>query len=141
MQQSVRNMCAKFKVDRLSCFRTGTRQVFTTQKLFPSEILLTMKTATSNSIETHFLIKIFFKSLTPNKSILDEKSKHLNSIKVFPVFLFHLSVEMKQAVVLAGTLWKKRLCNKCFLVNFGKFLGTPFLTENLRWLLLEDGKL
>ena len=29
------NKRAKFKVDRLSPFRTGARQVFTTQKLFP----------------------------------------------------------------------------------------------------------
>ena len=47
MQQSVRNVCAKFKVDRLSRFRAGARQLFTTQKLFPSEIPLTLKTATS----------------------------------------------------------------------------------------------
>ena len=50
VQQSVRNVCAKFKVDCLSCFRTGARQLFSTQKLFPSEIPLTMKTATSNSL-------------------------------------------------------------------------------------------
>ena len=43
MQYSLRNMCAKFKVDPLSRFRTGACQVFTTQKLFPSEIPLTMK--------------------------------------------------------------------------------------------------
>ena len=48
MQQSVRNVCAKFKVDRLSRFRTGARYVLTTQKHFHSEIALTMKTATSN---------------------------------------------------------------------------------------------
>ena len=50
VQQSVRNACAKFKVDCLSRFRTGARQVFTSQKPFPSEIPLTMKTATSNSL-------------------------------------------------------------------------------------------
>ena len=44
MQQSVRNVCAKFKVDR---FRTGARQVFTTH---PSEIPLTTKTTISNSL-------------------------------------------------------------------------------------------
>ena len=38
MQRSVRNVCGKFKIDPLSCFCTGARQVFTTQKLFPSEI-------------------------------------------------------------------------------------------------------
>ena len=49
-QQSVRNVCAKYKDDRLSRFRTGARHVFTTQKRFPSEIPLTMKTATTNSL-------------------------------------------------------------------------------------------
>ena len=39
-----------FKVDPLSRFRAGAREVFTTQKLFPSEIPLTMKTATSKSL-------------------------------------------------------------------------------------------
>ena len=50
MQQSVRNVCAKSKVDRLNRFRTGARQVFTIQKPLPSEIPLNMKTATSNSL-------------------------------------------------------------------------------------------
>ena len=49
MQQSVRNVCAKFIIDLLSRFRTGARHVLTTQKRFPSEIPLIMKTATSNS--------------------------------------------------------------------------------------------
>ena len=34
------------------------------------------------------------------------------------------------------TLLKKRLWHRCFPVNFAKFLRTPFLTEQLRWLLL-----
>ena len=38
VQQSIRNVCAKFKVDRLSRLHTGARQLFTTQELFPSEI-------------------------------------------------------------------------------------------------------
>ena len=45
----VRNVCAKFKVDRLSHFRTGACQVFITHKPFPSEINVTAKTATPNS--------------------------------------------------------------------------------------------
>ena len=32
---------------------------------------------------------------------------------------------------------KKRLWHTCFPVNFAKFLRTPFLTEQLRWLLLS----
>ena len=50
VQWFVRNVCAKFKVDSLSRFCTGARHVLTTQKSFPSEIPLTMKTATSNSL-------------------------------------------------------------------------------------------
>ena len=50
MQQSVRNVCAKFKVDHLSRFRTGARHVVTTKKRFPSKIPLTMKITTSNSL-------------------------------------------------------------------------------------------
>ena len=77
-KQSVRNVCAKFKVDRLNRFRTGARQVLTTQKPFPSEIHLTMKTTTSNSLQNKFLIKLSFvkfllESLTSNKSILEKK--------------------------------------------------------------------
>ena len=41
VQQSVRNVCAKFKIDRLSRFRTGARHVLTTQKCFPGESPLT----------------------------------------------------------------------------------------------------
>ena len=33
---------------------------------------------------------------------------------------------------------KKRLQRRCFPVKFAKFLKTPFFTEHLRWLLLED---
>ena len=49
MQQSVRNVCPKFEVDSLSRFRTGARQVVTTQKLFPGEIPVTIQIATTNS--------------------------------------------------------------------------------------------
>ena len=85
-----------------------------------------MKTATSNSFETHFLIKIFLKSLTPSKSILDEKSKHLNFIKGFPVFLFHLSVEMKQAVVSACYFVKKETLEQVFSCEFWEISRNTF---------------
>ena len=35
------------------------------------------------------------------------------------------------------TLLKKRFWYRCFPVNFSKFLKTPFITENLSWLLLK----
>ena len=43
----------------------------------------------------------------------------------------------KVAVLRPAILFKKRHCHRCFLVNFAKFLRTPFLTEHLRWLLLN----
>ena len=35
-----------------------------------------------------------------------------------------------------ATILKKRLWHRCFLVNFAKFLRTPFIKEHLWWLLL-----
>ena len=37
----------------------------------------------------------------------------------------------------SATLLKERLWQRCFLVNFAKFLRTHFLTEHLWWLLLD----
>ena len=37
-----------------------------------------------------------------------------------------------------ATLLKKRLWHRCFPVNFAKFQRTPFSTEHLRWLLLNN---
>ena len=36
-----------------------------------------------------------------------------------------------------ASLLEKRLCHRCFPVNFAKFLRTSFLAEQLRWLLLS----
>ena len=38
---------------------------------------------------------------------------------------------------LACNFIKKRLWHRCFPLSFPKFLGTPFLTEHLWWLLLN----
>ena len=43
----------------------------------------------------------------------------------------------KVAGLSPATLLKRRLWQRCFPVSFTKFLWTPFLTEHLRWLLLE----
>ena len=37
-----------------------------------------------------------------------------------------------------ATLLKKRFWHRCFLVNFAKFLKTPFFIEHLWWLLLKE---
>ena len=43
----------------------------------------------------------------------------------------------KVAGLRSATLLKMRLWHRCFPVNFAKFPRTPFLTEHLRWLLLN----
>ena len=40
-----------------------------------------------------------------------------------------------------ATLLKKRIWHRCFLINLAKFLRTPFLTEQIWWLLLTQIKL
>ena len=47
----------------------------------------------------------------------------------------------KVAGLRPATLLKKRLWHRCFPVNFAKFLRTPFLTEHLRWVLLNTDSL
>ena len=59
------------------------------------------------------------------------------------VVIIHDSQKQSHGVVLLkrlrlATLLKKRLWQRCFPVNFAKFLRTPFLTEHLRWLLLDS---
>ena len=54
------------------------------------------------------------------------------------VFLENSQIHRKTPV--SETLLKKSLWHSCFPVNFAKFLRTLFLTEHLRWLLLETQK-
>ena len=56
VQQSVRNASAKFKVDPLK-FKGGARHVFTTHKLFPSEIPLNLYKSLLVLFLFHFLLK------------------------------------------------------------------------------------
>ena len=92
MQQSVRTVCAKFKVDSLNRFFTGARQVSTTQKPFPSQIPLTMKMQHQILFEIRFLIRfttcqISFEIFDVKQIYTRKESKYLNSIRVFPVFI------------------------------------------------------
>ena len=84
MQKYVRNVCAKFKVHCLSRFCTGARQISMSQKTFPSKIL-TIKTATSNIIWTHFLIKLLWKATLA-------KSLDLWSWRIIEILLWTLQI-------------------------------------------------
>ena len=74
-------MCAKFTVDPLSPFRTGV--VFTTQKPFPSEIPLTMRTAASfflNTFSNRITIRQTFKFYMFNVKQIYTRAKKKNQI-------------------------------------------------------------
>ena len=99
-------------------------------------------------------VKFLFKSLTSNKLILEQKSKYLNSIRVFPFFHFIFLLEWNKQEIFKrrhekdqkqlpqpATLLKKRLYHRCLPVNFAKFLRTSFVTEHFQWQLLKDRKL
>ena len=140
MQQSVRNLWAKFEVDSLSRFRTGARQVFTTQKLFPSEISVTMKIATTNSLfkyifwsNNYHLSNLFW---NPWRQTNRYSSKEVNiwaTSGYFPFFIPFFcwneikkkssrhEKDQKQSLASACNFIKKRLCPRCFPVNFAKF--------------------
>ena len=80
-------------------------------------------------------IKFLLKSLASNKSILEQKSKYLSLIRVFPflhlIFLLEWNKkeifkrrhekDQKQSFTSACNFIKKRLCLRCFPVNFAKF--------------------
>ena len=48
-----------------------------------------------------------------------------------------ICVGVSFSITLQACFIKKRLRNRCFPVNFAKFLRTPFYIEHLRWLLLQ----
>ena len=52
------------------------------------------------------------------------------------VFLNILQNSQENICARVPFLLKKRHWYRCFPLNFAKFLGTPFLKEHLRWLLL-----
>ena len=67
VQEPVRTVCTKFKVDRLNRFCTEAHRALTTRKSFMKEIPLTIKTATASSFKHIFwlnyqLWNFFFKS-------------------------------------------------------------------------------
>ena len=51
------------------------------------------------------------------------------------VFLEILQNSRESTCARVSFLLKKRLCHRCFPVNFSKFVRTPFLMEHLWWLL------
>ena len=91
-----------------------------------------------------------------NKSILEQKSKYLNSIRVFPFFHFNFPMKWNKQEIFKrrhekhqkqsfqpSTLFKKRLCHKCFPVNFFEISNktfsnrTPPVAASERWKIVK----
>ena len=71
VQNPVRDVCAKFKVDRLSRFRTGARKMFTTQKPYLSEIFSNYENCNITFSDQITVYQIYFEIYafyTSNKS-------------------------------------------------------------------------
>ena len=100
-------------------------------------------------------VKFLLKFLMSNKSILEQKSKYLNSITVFPFFSSHFSFEMKlirnfqvktkersEAVVSACNFIKETLtqvfsCEFCE-ISKGTFSNrTPRVAASERWKIVK----
>ena len=94
----------------------------------------------TNLFHEHKNIIILF--ATVNEELTEEVAQRCSSKKVF-VEISQNSQENTCArfsfTLRRATLLKKRLWHRCFPMNFAKFLRTPFLTERLRWLLLNYG--
>ena len=90
-----------------------------------------------------FLVKTNSKKHIMNRSSRPEVFCKKAVLRNFAKFtgkqhLCHSLFFNKVAHLKAATFLKKRLWNKCFPVNFVKFLRTPFLTKQLQWLLLHQ---
>ena len=69
-----------------------------------------------------------FRKVSVNKTFSPRHSAYIPSSVKSPL-------QTSASGLRPATLLKKRLWHKCFLVNFAKFLRTPFFTEHLRGLL------
>ena len=79
--------------------------------------------------------------LKENSQIQKNWNKFLNTWQLFfrsshPVFCEKVVLRNFLEGLRPTTLWKKRLWDRYFPVNFAKFLRTHFFPQHLRWLLL-----
>ena len=74
------------------------------------------------------------KSKSSRREVFCKKVFLKNSQNSQEVACARVSLLMKLQASVCNFIKKKRLCYRCFPVNFAKFPRTPFLTEHLRWL-------
>ena len=80
-----------------------------------------------------FINIFYFRSSRPD--MFCKKGVLENFAKFYGKHLCQSLFFNKVAALRPATLLKKRFWDRCFPVNFTKFLRTPFFTEQLRWLL------
>ena len=93
------------------------------------------------SVPSRMIHSIFF-SFGPDRSSCSEVLCKIGVLRNVAKFTGkHLCQSLffnKVAGLRSAALFKKRLWHRCFPVNFAIFLRTPFFTEHLRWLLLDQ---
>ena len=126
----------RFSTNRILCFRQGIELakavlLFVEQLLFECSIITIQELDSSTSEAIN--------QLRSSKNQLNENAiYHLLSEKLEAIATNTEAVTRRSSVKKVfrpATLLKKR--HRHFPVNFAIFLRTPFLAENLRWLLLS----
>ena len=81
---------------------------------------------------------VIVKTRSSRSEVFCKKGVPVNFAKFTGKHLCQSLFSNKVAGLRPATLLKQRLWHRCFLVNFAKFLRTPFFIEYLWWLLLKN---
>ena len=88
-------------------------------------------------IKLNFFTVLLEELTNSSRKLSKEVAQRCSAKKVFLEILQNSQENTCAQVSWPATFLKKRLWHKCFPVNFTKFLRRPFLTEHIRWLLLN----
>ena len=82
-------------------------------------------------------VKTMYRSSRPEVFFQKGVLKNLAQENAYARASFSWSYMLRPTTSLKKRLTLTRCWHRCFPVNFAKFLRTSFLTEHLRWLLLD----
>ena len=88
-------------------------------------------------IKLNFFTVLLEELTNSSRKLSKVVAQRCSAKKVFLEILQNSQENTCAQVSWPGTFLKKGLWHKCFPVNFTKFLRRPFLTEHIRWLLLN----
>ena len=89
----------------------------------------------------HCCTTLWYKDSMEPPEVFYEKGVLRNFIKFIGKHLRQSVFFNKVTDLGPATLFKKRLCHRCFPANFAKFIRTPFLQKTSDSLLMKDPKI